>query len=583
VRSLLVTPATLLAMLVLAPAALASTYTVDDPGDGPDVLAGDDVCDTGGGVCTLRAAIQESNAHAGADVIDFTVSPANVQAFNAATTSDVTDPATIDGGGTTSVTFDPTAVGPLFEVSAGGTTVKGLTFTGGQSGAAVSLEGGGDKLDHVTVDSAPGVGVAVSGGSVQLTNVTVTDPAAAGVTVSGPNAVLSAPTVTSAGQTGIAISGSGAHVTNPEVSAAHASGIAVTANSANFTGGRVHGNGGDGITITGQGVVVTKVVIFGNSAEPISLGSGANGGVQPPEGLRIGPRQADGSLPLTGSTPGGGSIELWSGSPFGPLAPAYLDTFSVSPGSFSHNFATEPQPGATFAAALTTSGTSESSTVAVPGDVVSPDIARARAISTTEVRVIPTEPLDSTTVQAADFTLTMAGKDREVTAATMDPVGGSVTLTSSGWKAGEAGYVQLKAPGAVTDAVGNQSLVATRLRVAAAPGDFLAPIAAQLALLPKSICLTRGRGCRTTGTKIRFVTTEPGKATIVLQRGNKRIGSRTYSAIGAGLNTLKFNGRLGGRKLRAGRYRVLLYVQDLVGNVTDQPPIRLMTVRRVTK
>jgi hypothetical protein len=45
---------------------------------------------------------------------------------------------------------------------------------------------------------------------------------------------------------------------------------------------------------------------------------------------------------------------------------------------------------------------------------------------------------------------------------------------------------------------------------------------------------------------------------------------------------LKFNGRLGSRKLRAGRYRLLMYVQDPVGNVTDQPPIVLFTVRRVT-
>ena len=50
-----------------------------------------------------------------------------------------------------------------------------------------------------------------------------------------------------------------------------------------------------------------------------------------------------------------------------------------------------------------------------------------------------------------------------------------------------------------------------------------------------------------------------------------------------GTNTLKFNGRLGARKLRAGRYRLLIYVQDAVGNVTDQPPIQLFNVRRSTK
>jgi hypothetical protein len=82
---------------------------------------------------------------------------------------------------------------------------------------------------------------------------------------------------------------------------------------------------------------------------------------------------------------------------------------------------------------------------------------------------------------------------------------------------------------------------------------------------------------------ISFVTTEPGKARVVIQRGNKRVGTRLYSGITAGPNTLKFNGRLGGRKLRAGRYRLLLFVQDPVGNVTDQPPITLFDIRRVTK
>ena len=48
--------------LVLSIPAAASTYTVDDPGDAPDFLPGDDVCSTAlaGGVFTLRAAIQEA-------------------------------------------------------------------------------------------------------------------------------------------------------------------------------------------------------------------------------------------------------------------------------------------------------------------------------------------------------------------------------------------------------------------------------------------------------------------------------------------------------------------------------------------
>jgi hypothetical protein len=126
-------------------------------------------------------------------------------------------------------------------------------------------------------------------------------------------------------------------------------------------------------------------------------------------------------------------------------------------------------------------------------------------------------------------------------------------------------------------------LTAPRLRVAAAPGDFVAPLGARLAVTPKTICLTRGRNCRKPGMTIKFVTSEPGKARLLIKRSNKTVGSRLYGNIVAGLNTLKFNGRLGSRKLRAGRYRLLMYVQDPVGNVTDQPPIVLFSVRRVTK
>ena len=58
--------------------------------------------------------------------------------------------------------------------------------------------------------------------------------------------------------------------------------------------------------------------------------------------------------------------------------------------------------------------------------------------------------------------------------------------------------------------------------------------------------------------------------------------TRKTSNIVPGTNTLKFNGRLGARKLRAGRYRLLIFVQDAVGNITDQPPIQLFNVRRTT-
>ncbi|MFL5842873.1 MAG: hypothetical protein ACJ77Z_20695, partial [Thermoleophilaceae bacterium] len=473
----------------------------------------------------------------------------------------VTNPLTIDGGGATTVTFAGTAAGPLIDVHAGDSTLRAITLAGGGSGSMVNLAGGGDRLDTVTVRNTPGTGVRVAAGSVRVDSARLDGVGGVGIVVSAPNTTISSPDIASGGADGIQLASDGASV----------------------SGGRVHGNAGNGVTITGQNNSVGHVAFFGNGGKAIANGPGANGGIAPPQNLRIGPRRADGSLPLTG-TSAAGTVELWSGNPSGGSEPGLVDAFGVS-GDFTYNFATEPAPGTVFATSVTAGGlgTSEFATVAVPNDVGSPVIVSSRALDTARVRVDAREPLDPASVQKEDFTLTMAGVQRTIGSVSVAPDGRFVTLSSSGWKAGEAGYLDLAGAGAITDAAGNASLAAARLRVFAAPGDFVAPLGARLAISPKTICLTRGRGCRRPGMTIKFASTEAGKATLVVKRGNNQIGKRLYGNIVAGMNTLKFNGRLGARKLRAGRYRLLMYVQDPVGNVTDQPPIQLFSVRRVTR
>jgi hypothetical protein len=591
--------AALVAALVLTPGAhaAATTYTVNDPGDASDANTADLLCDvdtgTSGDQCTLRAAIQQANVNAGTDTIIFTgagTAPAPLMGFSGtsalpsppAPCCAISEAVIIDGNAATTVAFDNAAAGPLLDSTAPDTIIRRLTFTGGATGPVLSLKGARARVDRVTVHDTPGTAIQVSGANAQLPNVVVRKPGGIGIAISGADAALTAPALSGSGDTAIVLTGVRATVTAPDVDTSKGNGITLAGNGSLVSAGKVRGSSGDGIAIQAQNVVLQRVVIWGNGGKPIALAPGANGGIQPPQDLRIGPRQPDGSLPLTGSA-SGGSIDLWSGTPFGPVAPSFLDALGAEPGTFAYRFQTEPPPGSTFALTLTAGGTSEFSAVTVPDDVVSPDILRSRALSTTEVRVHANEALDPASAQPEDFTLTMAGQDRKVTGITPGPDGSYVTLTSSGWKAGEAGYVQLVGPGAITDAAGNNNLGATRLRVAAAPGDFIPPLAGGLALTPRVICLTRGKGCNSTGMTIKFVTTEAGKATIVVQRGDKRIGKRLYGKVDVGPNALKFNGLLGGRKLRAGRYRLLLYVQDAVGNVTDQPPITLFSVRRVTK
>ena len=584
------------AALFTAPAALAATFTVNDPGTTNDAgaLAACTAQPSTAG-CTLPAAITASNTTAGTtDTINFTVSPGP---FTTGDVPAITDQALVDGGGSTTITFDAAAAGPLLDVQADNTTLKALTVTGGASGPAVNLANSGDRLDTLTVTGTPGPAVKMGGSAQRVDGSRIDTVSGAGILVTGANATIATTTIRSTSGRAIDATGDGLSVSSPDIAGAGGDGIALAGNGARVTSGTIHDNGGNGVSLGGQNNVVSHVTLYGNGGKPIAGSPGANGGISPPAALRIGPRRADGSLPLTGNA--SGSVELWSGDPSTHSAPSFLDTISAG-GDFTYNFPTEPQPGAVFAASVTGgSGTSEFATVAVPADVVSPDAAFARALDTQNVRVDFTEPLDPASVQKEDFKLTMAGVDQPLASATVSPDGSYVTLATvpvattsrtktararaSGWRAGEAGYVDFTGAGAVTDAAGNAMLTTPRLRVAAAPGDFLAPLGGKLAVTPRTICLTRGRNCRKPGMTIKFTTTEAGKATLLIKRSNVTVGKRLYGNVVAGPNTLKFNGRLGARKLRAGRYRLLIFVQDQVGNITDQPPIVLFSVRRVTK
>jgi hypothetical protein len=579
IRTAAVTAA-LAAALFAAPAAGATTFHVNDPGDSTDPAA-ITACQTDSAGCTLPAAIQAANTTTGvADTINFTGAGTTPGPFTTSLPV-VTDPLVIDGGASTTVTFGAAANGILLDVQAANSTVRSTVFTGGGSGTMLNLGASGDRLDTVTVRDTPTSAIQLSAPSGRVDSSRVQNAGGIGIRVNAASATISSPTISGTGSRGIEINGGGASISQPDISGASGAGVVVNGSGVSIGGGQIHGNSGDGVTHGGQNDTVSHVTFFGNGGKPIANVPGANGGIAPPQNLRIGPRRSDGSLPLTGTA--SGNVELWSGDPGSPSAPSFLSSFS-SGGDFTYSFPAEPNPGAMFAASVTGgSGTSEFATVAVPSDIVSPFVSFAHALDTSSVRVDFDEPVDPASVQPEDFKLSMAGADRQIVGAAVAPDGRSVTLSSSGWQAGEAGYVDVTSVGAVNDASGNAMLTAPRIRVAAAPGDFFAPLGARLNVSPKTICLTHGRNCRKPGMTIKFISSEPGKARMIVKRSNKTVGSRLYSGIEAGPNTLKFNGRLNSRKLRAGRYRLLMYVQDKVGNVTDQPPLVLFSVRRTTK
>ena len=128
-----------------AQAAPSSVYTVNSPADVPDATPGNNICDTGSGFCTLRAAIQEANAHAGADTINLAGIPYLLSRSGSDNTAlngdlDITDTVTINGVGMNSTIIDGNGIGDrIFEIT-GTVVISGVTI---QNGYATSGFGGG--------------------------------------------------------------------------------------------------------------------------------------------------------------------------------------------------------------------------------------------------------------------------------------------------------------------------------------------------------------------------------------------------------------------------------------------------------
>src|SRR6266702_8570461 len=94
-------------LLLLSPLAFAgpiraATFNVNSTADAVDANPGDTVCATAGGMCTLRAAIQEANALRGDDVINLLANTYTLtilgQGEDHAATGDLDINDTVNGG-----------------------------------------------------------------------------------------------------------------------------------------------------------------------------------------------------------------------------------------------------------------------------------------------------------------------------------------------------------------------------------------------------------------------------------------------------------------------------------------------------
>lgn len=356
--------------------------------------------------------------------------------------------------------------------------------------------------------------------------------------------------------------------------------------NSSIAGVKFANGGGTGVRVdTGvTGVQITRSPIFG-ATTPVDLQGTANGSIAAPSGLRVGPRQADGSLPVTGNVASGSRVDIYGGDPAGSSPTKFLGAATPSGGSFALVPSPELVPGTKVAATVTSgSGTSEYAVATVPSDVTSPTLRSAFAFTTNEVIVTPSEPLSGGSLNLSDFSLQMAGVPRQITSGAVSPDGMRVYLISSQpWNPGEAGALSLTRAGAIADAAGNANLTLSPVLVGAAPGDFSPPFVNTLKLSTSRVCLTKTRRCKRPGLTISFVTNEVGKAIVVINRAsNRRAGQFVKKVIKAGTVKIKWRGTIHGRKLRAGSYVIEVSMQDNVGNVTTSPPFKKFRIVRST-
>jgi hypothetical protein len=159
---------TLLVCLAFSVAVQAATFIVNSTGDSSDVAPGDGTCDTGGTnsqgatECTWRAAIEESNAFAGGDTVNFNF-PVTEPGYLAAPLSYTTQPATALPAITASLVIDGSSQ-PDFP----GTPVvvlDGISAGVAANGLVINAGGGGSTIRGLAIGNFADNGILLLGGN----------------------------------------------------------------------------------------------------------------------------------------------------------------------------------------------------------------------------------------------------------------------------------------------------------------------------------------------------------------------------------------------------------------------------------
>ena len=182
----------------IAERAVAATFVVDSTSDTNDVTPGNGICADVNGACTLRAAIQESNALAGTDTITFAIPGAGVPTIVTPGLPAITGALTIDGTTQSAgrVEITGTSNGTLITFSADACVLRGMVLNG-TGNFGMRIQSNGNVVEGNYFGTTPD-GTAVEGGfagpdivvgSGTGNRIGGTTPAARNVISGGTNAI----------------------------------------------------------------------------------------------------------------------------------------------------------------------------------------------------------------------------------------------------------------------------------------------------------------------------------------------------------------------------------------------------------
>ncbi len=230
----------------------AAEFSVNDVADAPDLDPEDGVCLTADGKCTLRAAVDQANALAGADVI-------RVPEGNYVLTRgyiSITTELSIEGAGADKVVIDGNNASRVFRIKGAAlASLSGMTITGGNapSGAGIGVWGRSARLSlkesvvSGNTSAGNGGGLYVSSGKADVENVVFSNNRAGGsggaLYVDGNAASLSI--FGSTFENNIAIDGGGIYckaVDHIRVEASSVKGNVATGNTRVAGGGGIYNN-----------------------------------------------------------------------------------------------------------------------------------------------------------------------------------------------------------------------------------------------------------------------------------------------------------------------------------------------------